>query len=140
MRRFDERGRAVDSAAFAQFIADERDNGRKALWFAIGGAEGLDESVRARATAVFSFGAMTLPHQLGAHSGGRTDLSGDDDIVGSSLPQGVTAIEGLSALTYRLVGIGATRESACPTSPGAGAVASILCGRKVFVARALLIS
>ena len=54
----------MTSAGFAQFIADERDNGRKALWFAIGGAEGLDESVRARATAVFSFGAMTLPHQL----------------------------------------------------------------------------
>ncbi|WP_292532368.1 23S rRNA (pseudouridine(1915)-N(3))-methyltransferase RlmH [Methylocystis sp.] len=61
---FDARGRAVTSAGFTQFIADERDNGRKALWFAIGGAEGLDESVRARATAVFSFGAMTLPHQL----------------------------------------------------------------------------
>ncbi|MBG0803925.1 23S rRNA (pseudouridine(1915)-N(3))-methyltransferase RlmH [Methylocystis sp. H4A] len=61
---FDERGRAETSAAFAQFIASERDRGCKALWFAIGGAEGLDESVRARATAVFSFGAMTLPHQL----------------------------------------------------------------------------
>ncbi len=61
---FDERGRAETSAAFAQFIASERDRGCKALWFAIGGAEGLDGSVRARATAVFSFGAMTLPHQL----------------------------------------------------------------------------
>lgn len=61
---FDERGRAETSAAFAQFIASERDRGCKALWFVIGGAEGLDESVRARATAVFSFGAMTLPHQL----------------------------------------------------------------------------
>ena len=37
---------------------------REFIWFAIGGAEGLDESVRARATAIFSFGAMTLPHQL----------------------------------------------------------------------------
>ncbi|MGB5085882.1 MAG: 23S rRNA (pseudouridine(1915)-N(3))-methyltransferase RlmH [Methylocystis silviterrae] len=61
---FDERGRAETSAAFAQFIASERDRGCRALWFAIGGAEGLDESVRARATAIFSFGAMTLPHQL----------------------------------------------------------------------------
>jgi 23S rRNA (pseudouridine1915-N3)-methyltransferase len=61
---FDERGRATTSAAFAQFVAGERDRGRKALWFAIGGAEGLDENVRARAAAVFSFGAMTLPHQL----------------------------------------------------------------------------
>jgi 23S rRNA (pseudouridine1915-N3)-methyltransferase len=61
---FDERGRAADSAAFANFIGRERDAGRKALWFAVGGSEGLDASIRARATAVFSFGAMTLPHQL----------------------------------------------------------------------------
>ncbi len=61
---FDERGKAADSAAFAGFIGRERDAGRKAAWFAIGGSEGLDAVVRARATAVFSFGAMTLPHQL----------------------------------------------------------------------------
>lgn len=61
---FDERGRAADSAAFADCIARERDAGRKALWFAIGGSEGLDDSVRSRAGALFSFGAMTLPHQL----------------------------------------------------------------------------
>lgn len=61
---FDERGRAADSAAFADFIARDRDAGRKALWFAIGGSEGLDQNVRARAIASFSFGAMTLPHQL----------------------------------------------------------------------------
>lgn len=61
---FDERGRAADSVAFASFIAGERDAGRKALWFAIGGSEGLDECVRAKASANFSFGAMTIPHQL----------------------------------------------------------------------------
>jgi len=61
---FDERGRAITSVAFAQFIASERDRGCKALRFAIGGAEGLDQSVLARATTIFSFGAMTLPHQL----------------------------------------------------------------------------
>jgi 23S rRNA (pseudouridine1915-N3)-methyltransferase len=61
---FDERGKAADSAAFADFIGRERDAGRKAMWFAIGGSEGLDGAVRARATAIYSFGAMTLPHQL----------------------------------------------------------------------------
>jgi 23S rRNA (pseudouridine1915-N3)-methyltransferase len=61
---FDERGKPTDSAAFAAFVGRERDAGRKAIWFAIGGSEGLDPSVRARATASFSFGAMTLPHQL----------------------------------------------------------------------------
>jgi 23S rRNA (pseudouridine1915-N3)-methyltransferase len=61
---FDERGKAADSAAFAAFIGRERDAGRKALWFAVGGSEGLDPAVRARASVVFSFGAMTLPHQI----------------------------------------------------------------------------
>lgn len=61
---FDERGRATTSAEFAQFLARERDRGQKSLWFAIGGAEGLDGSVRSAASAAFSFGAMTLPHQL----------------------------------------------------------------------------
>ena len=61
---FDEVGKAADSAAFAAFVGRERDAGRKALWFVVGGSEGLDASVRARASAVFSFGAMTLPHQL----------------------------------------------------------------------------
>jgi 23S rRNA (pseudouridine1915-N3)-methyltransferase len=61
---FDERGKPVDSAAFAGFIGRERDAGRKSLWFVVGGPEGLDEDVRLRAAAVYSFGAMTLPHQL----------------------------------------------------------------------------
>jgi 23S rRNA (pseudouridine1915-N3)-methyltransferase len=61
---FDEVGKAADSAAFAAFIGRERDAGRKSLWFVVGGSEGLDASVRARASAVFSFGSMTLPHQL----------------------------------------------------------------------------
>lgn len=61
---FDERGRAADSEAFAKFVGETRDSGRKALWFVIGGPDGLDAAMRARAIAVFSFGAMTLPHQL----------------------------------------------------------------------------
>jgi 23S rRNA (pseudouridine1915-N3)-methyltransferase len=61
---FDERGKPADSAAFAGFIGRERDAGRKSLWFVVGGPEGLDEDVRRRAAAVYSFGAMTLPHQL----------------------------------------------------------------------------
>ncbi|PWB81132.1 MAG: 23S rRNA (pseudouridine(1915)-N(3))-methyltransferase RlmH, partial [Methylocystaceae bacterium] len=61
---FDERGKAATSAEFAGLVASERDRGTKSLWFVIGGAEGLAPSVRQRAGAVFSFGAMTLPHQL----------------------------------------------------------------------------
>ncbi len=61
---FDERGKPADSVAFAAFIGRERDAGRKALLFAVGGSEGLDPAVRARANVVSSFGAMTLPHQI----------------------------------------------------------------------------
>lgn len=61
---FDERGKAASSADFARLVAGERDRSLKALWFAIGGAEGLAPAVRERAVAIFSFGAMTLPHQL----------------------------------------------------------------------------
>lgn len=61
---FDERGKPADSAAFAGLIGRERDAGRKSLCFVVGGPEGLDEDVRRRAAAIYSFGAMTLPHQL----------------------------------------------------------------------------
>ena len=61
---FDDRGEAASSVDFASFIEKERDRGRANLWFAIGGAEGLDAALRARATATYSFGRMTLPHQL----------------------------------------------------------------------------
>jgi 23S rRNA (pseudouridine1915-N3)-methyltransferase len=60
----DERGRAESSAALAARIAGLRDAGLRDLALVIGGANGLDPSLRAEATAVLSFGAMTMPHQL----------------------------------------------------------------------------
>ena len=53
-----------DFIAFANFIGRERDAGTRSLWFLVGGAEGVDPLVRERASAVYSFGTMTLPHQL----------------------------------------------------------------------------
>jgi 23S rRNA (pseudouridine1915-N3)-methyltransferase len=41
-----------------------RDDGRRGLVIAIGGADGHDASLREQATLVLSFGAMTWPHQL----------------------------------------------------------------------------
>ncbi|WP_400768097.1 23S rRNA (pseudouridine(1915)-N(3))-methyltransferase RlmH [Methylosinus sporium] len=61
---FDERGKPASSADFAAMVASDRDNGVKSLWFAIGGSEGLSPAVREKAGAVFSFGRMTLPHQI----------------------------------------------------------------------------
>ncbi|HMN86704.1 MAG TPA: 23S rRNA (pseudouridine(1915)-N(3))-methyltransferase RlmH, partial [Bauldia sp.] len=45
----DERGRALDSRAFATLIGDWRDGGTADLVFAIGGADGLGPAVRDRA-------------------------------------------------------------------------------------------
>ena len=59
----DERGRDFTSEAFADLLARTRDAGRAAA-FAIGGPDGLDPTVLARARTRLRFGAMTLPHQL----------------------------------------------------------------------------
>lgn len=61
---FDERGPALDSETVAGRFATLRDSGAEHVCFVIGGADGLDPSVRDQARLVLSFGAMTLPHQL----------------------------------------------------------------------------
>jgi 23S rRNA (pseudouridine1915-N3)-methyltransferase len=60
----DERGKTLSSDALAAKLGQWRDAGRKSLIFVIGGADGLGESVRVRAQEMFSFGQMTMPHQL----------------------------------------------------------------------------
>lgn len=60
----DERGAALSSQAFADFIGRERDAGRASMVMAIGGPDGHDAALRANASLVLSFGAMTWPHQL----------------------------------------------------------------------------
>jgi 23S rRNA (pseudouridine1915-N3)-methyltransferase len=60
----DERGRTFSSRAFADHIADLRDRGERRLVFAIGGADGLDRSVRDAAASTLAFGPQTWPHAL----------------------------------------------------------------------------
>jgi 23S rRNA (pseudouridine1915-N3)-methyltransferase len=60
----DERGDDLSSNAFAELLSLWRDNGESTCGFAIGGADGLDESVRKRATKVVRFGRQTWPHML----------------------------------------------------------------------------
>ena len=60
----DERGATLTSAAFAELLGRLRDQSVPAVVFAIGGPDGLDESVRRAAERVLSFGAMTMPHEL----------------------------------------------------------------------------
>ena len=60
----DSRGQNVDSAGLAGHLATWRANGRPAIVFMIGGADGLAPSVCAKADLRLSFGAATWPHQL----------------------------------------------------------------------------
>ena len=57
-------GNPYTSAGFAQLLAKIRDDGSKALAFAIGGPDGLSADILAGANHKVSFGAITLPHQL----------------------------------------------------------------------------
>ena len=60
----DARGQNLASEAFASRLAKWRDAAVADIAFAIGGADGLDESVRQQADLVLSLGAMTWPHLL----------------------------------------------------------------------------
>lgn len=60
----DERGKSMDSQAFADLIGRFRDGGKRDLMLAIGGADGHEADMRQRADVVINLGAMTWPHQL----------------------------------------------------------------------------
>lgn len=60
----DERGNVMSSRAFAQMLEAARDSGAGDTAFIIGGADGLDPSVRDRADSLLSFGTMVWPHRL----------------------------------------------------------------------------
>ena len=59
----DERGTLLDSVELSRLVATARDASRD-LVFCIGGDEGLDPSIRARAWRVIALSRMTLPHRL----------------------------------------------------------------------------
>ncbi len=60
----DERGKAVDSAAFAKQLGQWRDESTANVVFVIGGADGLSPELRRKIKTVFAFGQATWPHQL----------------------------------------------------------------------------
>jgi 23S rRNA (pseudouridine1915-N3)-methyltransferase len=60
----DERGKALSSRKFSQKIDGWAIDGLSTTVFIIGGADGLDESVRKKANLVLGFGALTWPHKL----------------------------------------------------------------------------
>lgn len=62
---FDERGEALTSAAFADLIGHEQQHGGGApVVFAIGGADGHGDAMRARARKLIAFGRLTIAHRL----------------------------------------------------------------------------
>ena len=60
----DEHGEAWTSRGLAQRVAHWRDEGVRRLAFLLGGADGLDPTLLARADAKVAFGALTWPHAL----------------------------------------------------------------------------
>lgn len=60
----DERGKQLASPDFAANIARFRDDGAQNLTFVIGGADGIDPSLRAEANLSLSFGKMVWPHMV----------------------------------------------------------------------------
>jgi len=60
----DERGEVMTSPDFSRHMGDWRDAGRGDVAFVIGGADGLDPELRARADLTLSFGKMVWPHML----------------------------------------------------------------------------
>ena len=60
----DERGKLLTSPEFAAQLGRWRDAGRQDVAFVIGGADGIDPSLRARADFSISFGQMVWPHML----------------------------------------------------------------------------
>jgi 23S rRNA (pseudouridine1915-N3)-methyltransferase len=59
----DEQGESLSSRDFANHLRRWHDDGDE-ITFIIGGADGLDGAILARASLVMSLGRMTWPHQL----------------------------------------------------------------------------
>jgi 23S rRNA (pseudouridine1915-N3)-methyltransferase len=60
----DERGKSIDSAAFAQQLGRWRDDRVASTIFAIGGADGLSPDLQRKASLCIAFGSATWPHQM----------------------------------------------------------------------------
>ncbi|WP_319798039.1 23S rRNA (pseudouridine(1915)-N(3))-methyltransferase RlmH [Nitrobacter sp.] len=60
----DERGKNIDSAAFAAHLGRWRDESVANTVFVVGGADGLSPELRRRVKLSVAFGAATWPHQI----------------------------------------------------------------------------
>lgn len=60
----DERGESFSSRALAEKLAVWRDQGRSGVAFLIGGADGVDDTLRKDCDLLMAFGPQTWPHKL----------------------------------------------------------------------------
>ena len=60
----DERGEALTSRAIAQRLEKFKDRGERRVTFLIGGADGLDPGLKAKAEGLIRISSMTLPHGM----------------------------------------------------------------------------
>jgi 23S rRNA (pseudouridine1915-N3)-methyltransferase len=60
----DESGKALSSREFAQTLGQWQQRGSSSFAFAIGGSDGLDETVLKKSALVWSLGRVTWPHML----------------------------------------------------------------------------
>lgn len=58
-----ERGKQMDSMAFAKWIGSKRDRGRD-VCFIIGGASGIDPGLLGTASETISLSRLTFPHEM----------------------------------------------------------------------------
>lgn len=61
---FTPEGKMLSSEAFAQKLAQVKNEGRGSVCFLIGSSFGIDPRIKAQADFLLSFGPMTFPHHL----------------------------------------------------------------------------
>ncbi len=60
----DEKGKDYTTVEFSKVLDKQLQQSGKRIAFIIGGAYGIDETIKSRANLIIRFGAMTLPHEL----------------------------------------------------------------------------
>lgn len=61
---FDEKGQNMSSIAFSKFVEQSLGSSKKRMVFIIGGAYGVDESIKQRANKVLAISSFTLNHRV----------------------------------------------------------------------------
>jgi 23S rRNA (pseudouridine1915-N3)-methyltransferase len=61
---FDEKGQSMNSLQFAKFVETQMGSSKKRMVFIIGGAFGVDETIKAKAQKTIAISAFTLNHRV----------------------------------------------------------------------------